>query len=93
MINADLAPGDCLFIHGNLLHKSEPNTSNDKRWNLIFTYNAKSNSPVGVTYNASYGKYKLHKYPADAVLQCNDLEVHTRDYLNPAHNPNIDTKA
>src|SRR5262245_58960676 len=33
-------PGDALFFHGNLLHRSDQNTSANPRWSLICCYNA-----------------------------------------------------
>lgn len=93
LIDTDLAAGDCMFIHCNLLHKSEANDSNHKRWNLILTYNAKSNNPEESTYNAFYGLHKLNRYPANAIKECQDLSIHQRNYLDPKTNPNIDTKA
>jgi hypothetical protein len=38
-------PGDALFFHGNLLHRSDRNTSPDPRWSLICCYNAARNNP------------------------------------------------
>jgi len=38
-------PGDVLFFHSNLLHTSGPNTSKDKRWNLVLAYNQVENAP------------------------------------------------
>ena len=38
-------PGDVLFFHSNLLHTSGPNTSRDKRWNLVLAYNQLENAP------------------------------------------------
>lgn len=38
-------PGDSLLFHGNLLHRSDQNTSPDPRWSLISCYNARRNSP------------------------------------------------
>jgi len=39
-------PGDCLFFHSNVLHSSGPNTSLDKRWNLVLAYNQVQNAPL-----------------------------------------------
>jgi len=39
-------PGDCLFFHSNVLHSSGPNTSLDRRWNLVLAYNQVKNAPV-----------------------------------------------
>ena len=38
-------PGDVLFFHSNLLHTSGPNTSREKRWNLVLAYNQLENAP------------------------------------------------
>jgi len=39
----ELEPGDALFFHSNLLHRSEANTSNQPRWTIISCYNSLSN--------------------------------------------------
>lgn len=39
----ELEPGDTLFFHGNLLHKSDRNTSDRARFSLISAYNLASN--------------------------------------------------
>ncbi|GIW97648.1 MAG: L-proline 4-hydroxylase [Pirellulaceae bacterium] len=41
----ELAPGDAIFFHCNLLHRSDANTSPEPRWSLICCYNTRSNSP------------------------------------------------
>lgn len=41
----EMQPGDALFFHGNLLHRSDQNTSEHPRWALISCYNTKSNNP------------------------------------------------
>jgi ectoine hydroxylase-related dioxygenase (phytanoyl-CoA dioxygenase family) len=45
----ELQPGDALFFHSNLLHRSEANLSDKPRWSLISCYNRQSNVP----YNES----------------------------------------
>ena len=39
------APGDALFFHANLLHRSDQNRSESDRWALVCCYNARSNDP------------------------------------------------
>ncbi len=39
----ELEPGDALFFHPNLLHRSEANLSERPRWSLISCYNSLSN--------------------------------------------------
>ncbi|REJ69262.1 MAG: phytanoyl-CoA dioxygenase family protein [Planctomycetota bacterium] len=41
----ELEPGDALFFHGNLMHRSDANRSEQPRWSLICCYNTRSNSP------------------------------------------------
>jgi ectoine hydroxylase-related dioxygenase (phytanoyl-CoA dioxygenase family) len=50
----EMEPGDGLFFHGNLLHRSDANTSPDPRWSLIMCYNTKSNTPYEVIRHNGY---------------------------------------
>ena len=45
LIFVELKPGDALFFHPNLLHRSEANLSQNSRWSLICCYNRASNIP------------------------------------------------
>jgi hypothetical protein len=36
-------PGDALFFHCNVLHRSDQNRSDDPRWSLICCYNRRHN--------------------------------------------------
>jgi hypothetical protein len=42
-VYCEMAPGDALFFHANLLHASQANTSADPRWVLICCYNTRHN--------------------------------------------------
>ena len=42
-VYVELDPGDALFFHSNLLHRSEANLSDNPRWSLISCYNSLSN--------------------------------------------------
>ena len=42
-VYVELLPGDALFFHSNLLHRSEANLSDRPRWSLISCYNSLSN--------------------------------------------------
>ncbi len=53
----EMSPGDGLFFHGNLLHRSDQNRSPHSRWSLICCYNTRSNSP-----------YKPSRHPAYSPL-------------------------
>ena len=45
LIYVELQPGDALFFHSNLLHRSEANLSENSRWSLISCYNRQANVP------------------------------------------------
>lgn len=57
LLYIECQPGDALFFHSNLLHRSDQNLSEDPRWSLICCYNAKANDP-----------YKESKHPRYAPL-------------------------
>jgi ectoine hydroxylase len=44
-VHCELAPGDAIFFHCNLLHRSDQNKSPDPRWAFICCYNARRNDP------------------------------------------------
>jgi ectoine hydroxylase-related dioxygenase (phytanoyl-CoA dioxygenase family) len=45
LVYCEMDPGDALFFHGNLLHRSDQNTSDHARWSLICCYNTRHNDP------------------------------------------------
>lgn len=45
LVYCELEPGDAIFFHGNLLHRSDQNTSDHPRWSLICCYNTRNNDP------------------------------------------------
>lgn len=65
-IYVELEPGDALFFHSNLLHRSEANLSDKARWSLISCYNRASNVP----YNEPSGNsiVPLETVPDEALL-------------------------
>ena len=46
LVYCEMQPGDGLFFHSNLLHRSDANTSDNPRWSLICCYNTKHNDPI-----------------------------------------------
>ncbi|MEM7235447.1 MAG: phytanoyl-CoA dioxygenase family protein, partial [Planctomycetota bacterium] len=59
--------GDALFFHGNLLHASDANTSDQPRWALLCCYNTKENDPYKDHHHPRYTK--LEKLSDDAILK------------------------
>lgn len=66
-VHVEMAPGDALFFHSNLLHCSGPNHSPRSRNILLCCYNAASNSPF--REDSPHPHYtRLEKLPDAAVL-------------------------
>jgi hypothetical protein len=42
-VYVELQPGDALFFHSNILHRSEANLSEKPRWSIISCYNSLGN--------------------------------------------------
>ena len=42
LVYCELEPGDAIFFHGNLLHRSDQNKSDLPRWSLICCYNTRT---------------------------------------------------
>ena len=45
LVYVELQPGDVLFFHSNILHRSAANTSETSRWSIISAYNLSYNVP------------------------------------------------
>ncbi|MEZ6092438.1 MAG: phytanoyl-CoA dioxygenase family protein [Pirellulaceae bacterium] len=54
LVYVEMNPGDALFFHGNVLHRSDQNRSEHSRWSLICCYNARSNDPYEVIRHNGY---------------------------------------
>ena len=59
LVYCEMDPGDTIFFHSNLLHRSDQNRSPNPRWSLICCYNAASNDPYKESHHPRYTK--LHK--------------------------------
>ena len=64
-----LDPGDVLFFHSNLLHKSNRNDSPRRRWAFLIAYNRSSNNPVIEHHHPRYTP--LQKVILTLILICN----------------------
>jgi ectoine hydroxylase len=54
LVYVEMAPGDALFFHCNLLHRSDRNTSEQPRWSMICCYNAARNNPYKESHHPCY---------------------------------------
>jgi ectoine hydroxylase len=61
-----MEPGDALFFHPNLLHRSDRNNSECPRWSMICCYNAARNNPYKESHHPRYTP--LEKVEDSAIL-------------------------
>lgn len=54
LVYCELEPGDAVFFHCNLLHRSDANRSPKPRWTFICCYNAARNDPYKVGGHPNY---------------------------------------
>lgn len=54
LVHVEMQPGDALYFHANLLHRSDQNRSEHDRWALICCYNARHNSPYKESRHPCY---------------------------------------
>ncbi len=67
LVYVELQPGDALFFHPNLLHRSAANLSDNSRWSLISCYNRSANIPYNEPSASS--TLPLQTVPDEALLQ------------------------
>jgi hypothetical protein len=53
-VYVEMDPGDVLFFHANLLHRSDQNRSDKPRWSMICCYNAARNDPYKEAHHPRY---------------------------------------
>lgn len=66
LIYCELNPGDAIFFHCNLLHRSDQNRSEHPRWAFIACYNAARNDPYKEGRHPRYTR--LDKWDDEQVL-------------------------
>ena len=54
--------GDALFFHCNVLHRSDKNDSDRRRWAFLIAYNRASNNPVYPHHHPQYTKLEKVNY-------------------------------
>src|SRR5581483_1458370 len=66
-VYVEMDPGDVLFFHANLLHRSDQNRSDKPRWSMICCYNAARNDPYKEAHHPRYTP--LSKVPDSAIRE------------------------
>lgn len=65
LVYVEMDPGDVLFFHANLLHRSDRNKSDNPRWSMICCYNSARNNPYKEHHHPRYTP--LSKVPNSAI--------------------------
>ena len=65
LVYCEMEPGDGLFFHSNVMHRSDQNRSPNRRWTVLFCYNAARNNPYLEHHHPQYTP--LHKVGDDAI--------------------------
>lgn len=83
----EMDPGDVLFFHSNLLHRSDQNRSEDPRWSMICCYNARSNDPYEESHHPNYTP--LSVLADDQIKQIGQRHIsednESLSFLDPDH--------
>jgi ectoine hydroxylase-related dioxygenase (phytanoyl-CoA dioxygenase family) len=85
LVYCDLQPGDALFFHSNLLHRSEANLSDHPRWSIISCYSSQSN----LAYNETSTSWKVPVsiVPDEAILEWEAGSLSNNDFLKKENDP------
>jgi len=67
LVYVEMQPGDVLYFHANLLHRSDQNRSEHPRWSMICCYNARSNDPYKDSHHPRYTP--LDRLPDHAIKE------------------------
>lgn len=79
LVYAELQPGDALFFHPNLLHRSDANNSDNPRWTIISAYNLDFNAPFREKNPSCITPIEV--VPDSAILASGGRLPEMRDFL------------
>jgi hypothetical protein len=85
LVYCELQPGDALFFHSNLLHRSEANLSDYPRWSIISCFSSQSN----LAYNETSTSWKtpVSIVPDKAILEWEASPLSDNDFLKKENDP------
>jgi ectoine hydroxylase-related dioxygenase (phytanoyl-CoA dioxygenase family) len=85
LVYCELDPGDALFFHPNLLHRSEANLSDYPRWSIISCYSSQSN----LAYNETSTSWNVPVdiVPDEAILGWPRESSANADFLKKENDP------
>ena len=70
LVHVEMEPGDVLYFHANMLHRSDRNRSDDPRWSMICCYNARSNDPYKESHHPRYTPLEI--VPDSAIREAGE---------------------
>ena len=75
-----MEPGDALFFHSNVLHRSDQNQSDRRRWAFLIAYNRASNDPLFDFPHPKYSKLDMvnHGIRNVSFLLCENKPVYQK---------------
>ncbi|MDP4619336.1 MAG: phytanoyl-CoA dioxygenase family protein [Sediminibacterium sp.] len=85
LVYVEIEPGDALFFHSNILHRSEANLSDHPRWSIISCYASQSN----LAYNESSTSWKtpIALVPDNAITNWESISLSNADFLKKENDP------
>ncbi len=89
LVYCEIEPGDALFFHSNLMHRSEANLSERPRWSLISCYNSQSN--IAYSETSSSWRVPVSIVPNRALLEWNAASFENADFLKKEDDPALKT--
>jgi ectoine hydroxylase-related dioxygenase (phytanoyl-CoA dioxygenase family) len=85
LVYCELQPGDTLFFHPNLLHRSAANLSEHSRWSIIACYNTQSN--IAYEEKSTSWKVPVTVVPDEAILHWESQSLSNADFLKKEDDP------
>jgi len=85
LVYCELEPGDALFFHSNLLHRSEANLSDHPRWSIISCYSLQSNLAYNETSTSWHTPVDI--VPDEAILTWEAGSLSNNDFLKKENDP------
>ncbi|MBC8156351.1 MAG: phytanoyl-CoA dioxygenase family protein, partial [Bacteroidetes bacterium] len=79
LVYVDLKPGDTLFFHANILHRSDANNSDKPRWSIISAYNLSHNVPFREKHLSCITPVTV--VPDEAILSSGQRRLTQADFL------------
>ena len=85
LVYVEIEPGDALFFHSNILHRSEANLSDHPRWSIISCYASQSN----LAYNETSTSWKtpIELVPDNAITDWESISLSNADFLKKENDP------